>query len=317
MNSPTLPNFILAGAPSSGTTSLYHYLRQHPQIFMCPIKEPTFFAAEDVLSRADLQPKLREQRATLQAYLAGLQKRPAQAWVTKWDDYVRLFQDARDQKAVGEASVSYLWLPSAAPAIRRALPESKIIFVLRDPTERLFTSYLHFVRAAPPISFRDWVLEAMRQAPAPKGRMHSHPVPLDGGFYATHLSRYLQLFPRAQIRIFLFEDYRANAPAVLSDVFTFLGVNPAAPINMSQRHNATVVPRSPSLHRWRRRLFGNLALPGWLPRSLQQPLRQLYNRRGRQEAITPEDRQLVVGYYREELLRTQDLIGCDLSAWLR
>lgn len=314
---PKLPNFFLAGAPSSGTTSLYHYLKQHPQVFMCPIKEPTYFAAEDVLSRADLAPKLREQRATLQAYLEGRQDRPAQAWVTKWEDYMRLFEGARDQPALGEASVSYLWLPSAAPAIRGTLPEAKIIFVLRDPTERLYTSYLHRMRAVTPVPFRDWVMDAIRRAPQPKGRMRSDPEPLDGGFYATHLSRYLELFPREQIRIFLYEDYRADPSGVLREIFRFIGVDPAQPIDMTFRHNATMIPRWPTLHRWRRHALGNFALPPWLPSGLQRVVRQLYNRRGRQEAIRPEDRQLVVDYYREELLRTQELIGRDLSAWLR
>jgi len=48
-HTPKLPNFTIAGAPKSGTTALYHYLRQHPEVYMCPIKEPSFFAADDIL----------------------------------------------------------------------------------------------------------------------------------------------------------------------------------------------------------------------------------------------------------------------------
>jgi hypothetical protein len=317
MDSPKLPNFILAGAPTSGTTSLFHYLKQHPQVFMCPIKEPTFFASEDILAREDLRAKLARQRTTLNAYLEDRQDRPKQAWVTKWDDYVRLFRGVRDEIAIGEASVSYLWLPSAAPAIQRTLPGVRLVFMLRDPVERLFSAYLISLSSGQTLSFRDWVLQAMQSKPDRRQGMQSHNIPLDGGLYAMHLSRYIERFPREQIRIYLYESYRADANAVLRDIFGFIGVNTAQPIDLSFRHNETMVPRSQRLHIWRRRLLGDRALTHWLPPAVQRTLRGLYNRTGRRLTLAPEDRQLVVDYYRDELLRTQDLIGRDLSAWLR
>lgn len=70
---PRLPNFILAGAPTCGTTSLHHYLHQHPQVFMSPVKEPTFFAASDMLSRDDFLRVIKRDRGALQAYLNGPQ----------------------------------------------------------------------------------------------------------------------------------------------------------------------------------------------------------------------------------------------------
>ena len=187
---PKFPNFIIAGAPTSGTTSLYHYLAQHPQVYMCPIKEPTFFAAADILSREDLLPMLERQRPALQAHLEGRQRRREQVWVTKWNDYVRLFQNVRDQIAIGEASVSYIWLPSAAPAIRSKLPGVRLIFLLRDPTERLFSAYLMSLSRNPNMTFRSWVLEAMNSGADRRQGMSRHPIPLDGGLYATHLQRF-------------------------------------------------------------------------------------------------------------------------------
>ena len=314
---PKLPNFIVAGAPTSGTTSLYHYLRQHPQVFMCPIKEPTYFAAADILARDDLRPMLERQRPALRAYLAGEPRRPEQVWVTEWDDYVQLFKNARDETALGEASVSYLWLPSAAPAIRARLPVARLIFLLRDPTERLFSAYLMSRAEHPNVSFRDWVGTAMNSADDRRRRMPQSPTPIDGGLYATHLRRFLELFPREQVRIYLYEDYRADARAVLGDIFAFLGVDPIQPIDVSRRHNETVVPRFPAMDRLRHRIFGHAPLTAWLPAPVSRALRGFYNRGKGNFTMDPEDRQRVIDYYRDELLQAQDLISRDLATWLR
>lgn len=311
---PKLPNFILAGAPTSGTTSLHHYLSQHPQVFMSPVKEPTFFAASDMLSRDDFSRVIKRDRSALQGYLNGPQTEPARFWVTEWNDYVRLFRNVRDQVAIGESSVSYIWLPSAAPAIRAKLPQVRLIFILRDPADRLFSWYLMRLKNEPHITLRDQLGKEMREGdPGATGLLRQ----LDGGRYTVHLRRFLGLFPQEQIRIYLYDSYRTDAHAVLRDIFSFLGVDPLQPIDMAYRHNETVIPRFPLLHGLRRRVLGNTSVTGWLPAQVQRKLQGLYNRpRGRQ-TMDPEDRQLVIDFYRDEILRTQDLIGCDLSAWLR
>jgi Sulfotransferase family len=316
MRAPKLPNFIIAGAPKSGTTSLYHYLRQHPQVYLSPIKEPTFFAAADILSQPDLLPIIERQRAALRDYLAGSQRRPTHFLVTEWDDYVQLFRNACDQIAIGEASVSYLWLPSAATAIRSKLPEVRLIFVLRDPTERLFSLFLLNLRRDPHITFRDWVLKAMHLHGDRRNGAHRYPIPLDGGLYATQLGRFLDIFPRNQVRIYLYESYRSDAQAVLRDILAFLGVDSNHPIDMSHRHNETLVPRFPALARLRQRILGNLPLIAWLPAPVGDALRNLGNRQKSSFVIDPDDRLMVIDYYRDEILRTEDLIGADLSAWL-
>lgn len=317
MKALKLPNFILAGAGESGTTSLYRYLKQHSQVYMSPLKEPNFFAAADILSLPNFTPLQDGQLSSLLADIGARKCSGSAVSITKWEDYQRLFQNVGDEVAIGEASVMYLWFPSAAPAIHRTLPRAKLIFLLRDPAERLHTLYARTLRAGPPISFRDWILPAIHAKPDRRLEMQRHPIPLDCGLYATHLGRFLDLFPREQIRIHLYESYRANAPALLKDIFEFLGVDSAYPIDFSERQNETLVPRAPAVHEWRRRLFGDAKLAGWMPAPLRSQLRRLYNRPRGDLTLAPDDRQLVVDYYRDELLRTQDLIGRDLSAWLR
>ena len=305
-----LPNFIVAGVAKSGTTSLHHYLRQHRQVYMNPIKEPTFFGSDDLRGREGFLPTIERERAALRVYLDGPQLEPAQYLVTEWDDYVRLFRNVRDQTAIGEASVSYFWLPSAAGGIRSRLPDVRLIFVLRDPADRLFSWYLMTFRHHPGLTFRAWFVKEMNG-----GRDYGPAV--DAGRFATHLQRFFAVFPRDRVRIYLYETLRADARGTLRDIFAFLGVDPDQPVDVSRRQNETVVPRFPALDRVRRRVVGNASLTWWLPGSVRGALRGLYHRRRASFAMDPDDRRMVIDHYRGEILRTADLIGRDLSSWLR
>src|ERR1700709_1621457 len=107
-----IPNFFLAGAAKAGTTSLYHYLKQHPDIFMSPIKEPDYFAKEMRPENFPHEIRVRLERAMddLRGRLHnGLEVSVAAGIVDRREDYLKLFEGVREERAVGEASVSYLW----------------------------------------------------------------------------------------------------------------------------------------------------------------------------------------------------------------
>lgn len=123
----TLPNFLIIGAAKAATTSLYHYLRQHPDVFMSRIKEPAYYAAEgSIRSRAD---------------------------------YERLFEGVRSERAIGEASPQYLNDPSAPDGIAADLEDVRLIVSLRHPVDRAYSSYLGRVAGG---TERRTVEEAMR-----------------------------------------------------------------------------------------------------------------------------------------------------------
>lgn len=301
MNVERLPNFVLAGPPKTGSTSLHGYLRQHPEVYMSGNKEPTFFGAADLWSEP-----FHEYTTRRIANGAPL--------VREWSAYVDLFQDGRERTAIGEASVDYFWLPGAAQAMQAKLPEVRLIFVLRDPAERLFSEYLPTLwRAIPgtPVSFRAQFLAAVdRLDPSAAVRPHV-------GRYATHLQRFFALFPRNQIRIYLHEDYRADPTGMLRDIFAFLGVDPGCPIDLSVSHNVPILPRLPRLHALRRRIFGKTPLTTWLPDRVRRPLSRWYHQRRSEVRMRPSDRAMVIEYYREEVKGTAELLERDLSAWLR
>ena len=125
-----LPNFLVIGAGKSGTTSLYYYLRQHPEIFMSPVKEPGFFALEGhpLDFRGPGDERLRETTATT------------------LESYEKLFSEARGESAVGESSVLYLYDGNAHESIARHIPDVKLLAVLRNPVDRAYSAFLHRTR---------------------------------------------------------------------------------------------------------------------------------------------------------------------------
>jgi hypothetical protein len=173
---PAQPNFFLVGAAKTGTTSLYHYLDQHPAVFMSPIKEPCFFAPEVVGFDPHARRAFEADATALRAYLDGPMRRKRSAGIVlEWEDYLKLFKHVRHETAVGESSVSYLPSTSAAQAIRTRLPDARILVMLRDPTERLGSHFAASrIAGATELGFIDWVegqvtAESKRNPPFGRG----------------------------------------------------------------------------------------------------------------------------------------------------
>ena len=122
------PNFIVVGAMKAATTSLYTYLKQHPKIFMTKVKEPMFFNNFKQENKYKISGKKSKKPTTLKEYLA-------------------MFDDVKNEKAIGEASPAYIYNPQAPQLIKEHLSNVKIIAILRQPTDRAYSNYLHTKRA--------------------------------------------------------------------------------------------------------------------------------------------------------------------------
>ncbi len=277
MKPATLPNFFIAGAPKSGTTSLYHYLAQHPEIYMSPIKEPHYFASEIRLERFSerLRPRAEQDAGTLRAYLDGpmLEKRFGGV-VTEWSDYLRLFRNADGETAIGEASVCYLWSDSAAANIRRSIPDARIILILRNPVEMAFSMYLHTLRnGAIHCSFREAIEMGLEQRGGPIDVMHPF---LGMGFYHQQVKRYLETFPAERIVIYWYDEYQADPARIVADIFRFLKVDATFRPDISRRYLEAGVP---------------------------------------DVVLDPADRGFLIGYYRDDISKLARLLKRDLSNW--
>jgi hypothetical protein len=238
-----VPNFFIAGAPKAGTTSLYHYLDQHPQVYMSAIKEPHFFAAE--IREENMDPRLRRSMARdtpdLRRFLSGpMREKRFGGIVADWEDYLRLFENAGDALALGEGSVCYLWSPTAAERIASKIPDAKILVMLRDPAERAFSQYLHGVtNGAIHWSFREHIQRNLRQR---SGQFSEHYPFLELGLYSEQLGRYLERFG-PNVWVGFHEDFKSRPLEVYRDICRFLGVAQEFSPNMGQRHLEAQVPR--------------------------------------------------------------------------
>jgi sulfotransferase family protein len=234
-----IPNFFIVGAPKAGTTSLYYYLDQHPEVFMCPVKEANHFASEIRPEgfAEDLQGRVRREIKAIQKYLAGpMSEKRFGAIGLDWDHYLRLFRNVQREKAIGEASVCYLWSETAAQNIATRIPAAKIVMILRDPVERAFSQYMQWTSHG---EVRESFLEVCKKSIANRGGRFQWMSPfLELGLYAEQVKRYLDLFPRENIRICLYEDYRSEPEQMVSDTFRFLDVDPAFRPDLSVRHLA-------------------------------------------------------------------------------
>ena len=283
MKSPA--NFYLVGAAKAGTTSLCNYLGQHPQIYMSPVKEPNFFADEVRFSNFD-EAMQRQALANPDFRLRG----PAETW----PDYLKLFVAVSGQTAIGEASASYLWSPTAPANIARARPDAKILMILRDPIDRAFAQYLHMLSFADhPVTFREHMDRALASTSKRIGELYPF---LEYGLYTDQVKRYLDLFPRNQISIHFYKDYQQAPAAMMREVFAFLNVDPTFVPDMTERHMQARVPKSWAAKRWLKQLgLWNLARA-----VTPQSFKNIAFQRRETMKLEPEDRARLTEYYRRD-----------------
>lgn len=282
-----LPDFIVIGAGKAGTTSLHHYLSQHPQIYLCPQKETYFFLPEDIR-----------------------QKHKPWGAVTSLEDYVRLFQAAPDHNIVGEISTNYYAYGQSAHQIYEALPQVKILAILRHPAERAFSSYQMHVREGDETRSFPEVISPTSQY-------------VQRGFYHAQLEPFFAVFPPENIKILFFEDYSRSPITFLQDLFTFISVDPTFTPDVAQRHRTGGLPKQ----RWVNTLLTQRnpvrsvvagLLRRVMPLEARQSLRStLVARNTAQVKLDPASRDRLIALYREDILRLQEHLNRDLSAWLQ
>lgn len=289
---PRLPNFFILGAAKCGTTSLYHYLKQHPEIYLPRDKEPHFFDNDTFWNEG------------LETYLD------------------RHFQGAERYPVRGEATPAYFHqyekvIPRMKQVYRDMIP--KFILIFRDPVDRAWSHYLHMKRNG--LEKEDFG----RALKLEEKRLQENPHQWWGyfrdGLYARQLEPWLNAFPRSQFKFILTEDLKQHPTIVCKEIFTFLGVTSTYTINTEFVANRASRPRSELLT-----LF--LYHPFWL-KKLVKPLLPPYARKRIREAIqhinvTPlkekpklgsELEWLIREKYMPEIERLEHLTGLNLSKW--
>lgn len=299
---PRLPNFFLAGAPKTGSTSLYHYLGQHPEIFTSANKEPHFFATE--IREENFDPGFRR-RVARRTRDVGI--------VANREDYLELFAGADQKKAVGEGSVCYLWSPTAAAQIAESIPDAKILVMLRDPAERAWSQYLHGLGiGAIRWGFREHIRRNLRNR---SGRLSVHYPFLEFGLYAEPLCRYLRHFG-ANVGMWFYEDFRGCPVEVCREIFRFLGVSPDFSPDTARRYMEPKPPRLRAVS-WLKGTRVWEAAVKITPQPVRPLVSRALSRRSGEVRMNPADRRWLIDYYREDIRKLGGLAGRDLDHWLR
>ncbi len=296
------PDFLLIGAAKSGTTALYRALRAHPQIFMPENKEPHFFAfPPGPLSLGGPRDPERHSQT-----------------ITDWREYLKLFAHRRPGQLAGEASTYYLCSPTAPRRILEALPDVRLLVILREPARRAYANYLHLVRQG--FETADSFEDALAQEPARRAAGWDYFWRYrELGYYHRQLARYFELFPHDRIRIVLYDRFRDDPSSTLRSVYAFLGVDPEFVSDESRWVNRSGVPRSRALHhliaspptplrRWAR---------WWLPAEARHRLAEaIAGLNLRLPALPEATLRELRRSYRQDLQSLEHLTGMDLALWL-
>ncbi|MBE9192589.1 sulfotransferase [Gloeocapsopsis crepidinum LEGE 06123] len=300
-----MPNFLIIGAAKAGTTALYNYINQHPQVFMSSEKEPHFFAFEG-------------EKVNF-AGTAGENEWLNRTAITNLEAYQQQFRESKET-AIGEASALYLYIPKAAARIRHYIPEVKLIAILRNPVERAYSAFVFQKRDGlePNLDFPQALAEE-------EWRRQNNWVPIyyyqHMGFYYHQVKRYFDLFPQEQIKVYLHDDFTSNPLSILQDSFQFLGIDDTFNPNTTARHNVSGIPKNKALHEFLRAENHPVKtlLKPLIPKSLRRNVMLNLHNNNLEKAppLAQDIRKQLIEVYKEDILKLQDLIQKDLSKWLQ
>lgn len=204
------PNIFIVGAPKTGTSSLFHYLDQHPEVFMSKYKEPCFFASDF----------------------------ESPTYIKTEAQYLALFSDVSDEKWIGEATTTYLYSKNAASEIKDFSPEAKILIMLRNPIDMIYS--LHSQRL---YELLEDIEDFDKAIDAEEDRKQGKRLP--DGFaypkeyllyreiakYSIQVKRYLDIFKKENVHIIIYDDFNKDTEGEFKNVCQFLGISTDLNIN--------------------------------------------------------------------------------------
>jgi hypothetical protein len=317
-----LPDFFIVGHAKSGTTALYEMLRRHPQIFMPEYKwgagkEPWYFAKDNPHPQTDGEKSV-----------AFTGRRAMSV-----EEYASLFAHAAPDQRVGEASTSYLWSTTAAARIAGACPQARIIAILREPASFLRSLHLQLLQ-----NHHETEREFRKAVELDQPRREGRHIPessywpqaliySDRVRYVDQLRRYEEVFPREQMLVLIYDDFRAENEACVRRVLRFLDVDDTVPLE-AVRVNPTIAVRSVGLDRLRLNVARGR---GPVVRTIRGAGKALTSRRVRETLYYPLVRRAVWGKppppdtafmrelrerFRGEVVALSEHLGRDLvSLW--
>jgi hypothetical protein len=300
----TLPNFLVIGTGRAGTTSLHHYLGDHPDVFVPAVKAPSHFYCLDECATGSQE-----------------RHRTNANFVRDRSDYEALFGGAGARTAIGEVSPVYMASTRVAGRVADVLGAVRLIVIFRDPIERVHARYVARRRDGleTTASFAALVESEMAAAERMGG------VPSDdtagtylaSGFVSHVLETYLERWPAERLHATLFDDLRRDPGTFMSDLFRFLEVDPDHALDVSTAHNrsgGTIA--NPAVRAvWTRTAPVRTRARPYVPSRARDLVFRAVTRSVVPDRIDAETHRALAELYRPEVERLGELLGRDLSSW--
>jgi hypothetical protein len=285
-----LPTFLVIGAAKCGTTALHAYLDQHPDVGMCPYKEPHYFSTDVLYERGD-------------------------------DWYRGLFAGLESAKACGASSTSYSRspeYPKTAARIHAAAPDMRLVYVVREPVARTESDILQavkYARHALGRTIEEIDLERL---------LDENPIAIHSSEYIRQIEAYLEYFDREQMLVLLQKDLRDDPHGTLSKIFAHVGVDPSFRITLEAPKNATSDfldgAKDERLTARLRRLPGYETIRGLVPTAVKDRIKKIARSFVPAQAelsFTPATRARLHEHFRPFNAELAAYLGRDLSSWDR
>jgi len=282
------PNFLICGAAKSGTTSLYEILKGHDDVCMSVPKEPNYFRNN---------------------YSRGIE----------W--YSNCF-DCDGERCIGEASVSNMVDPDiTVERIKETLGKNvKLLFLLRDPSERAYSDYFDSVRGGRIDHEEGKFGRLIRgqvdlQDPHVSNKSHGNRI-LERGMYYDQIKQFIESFSRKNIKIMIAEKFYVHTKKEVNSVLRFLGVDVFESIEEDQYNEGDFPGLAYKMVLPLRSLFNKYA-NSWMKRKTKQVRRYLQTSvlTKNKPKMKKEDRKYLIELYMDQIIGIEDIIGEELSGW--
>ena len=286
-------DFFIVGAPKAGTTSLYHYLNEHPQIEMSLQKEPDYFSDKEIQIQGLYYSKNR---------------------IDTVEKYNGLFNTQKKDVIFGEGSVSYLFYPTVAQDIKVYNPMAKIIIMLRNPIERAFSHYLMDYRLGlVSDSFEDIINKKSKH----KNAHLFYQQYIKVGEYAAQLKRYCDIFDKKNILLIDYENFKSDVTGTVNSVYSFLNISAEFSVDINKKHNTFTMPKNKLIRFVYSFVIIRNILSFIFPKNIIKAVRLILFTKDKKPKLLEETRNQLKHYFSNDVRLLGNLIGKDYSKWIQ
>ena len=283
-------DFFIVGAPKAGTTSLYYYLNEHPEIEMSTQKETDFFSDSAIQK---------------QGLYYGENR------INTLEKYHNLFPTTQEKK-YGEASVSYLFYEDVPEKIKAYNSKGKIIIMLRNLVDRAFSHYLMDYRLGLISSTLEEVIESRSYNKKSKLFYQQY---IELGLYFKQVKRYLEIFGSDNVHIILYQDFKNDIEVIMKKVYHFLEVDNKFKPKVEKKHNTFSIPKNNFI----RIVYSFVGLRKFLkfviPENLVKRMKNTFFKKEKKPELSLKLRKKMNELFLHDINLLEDLLSKDLSIW--